>query len=116
MAEESRKILNIRKNTPCNFRKNTLNTRKSTQAKSLYPTMMPGRFGGFDIVNINRHQQTKKITFGHCPNHLTPPLANSGNLVLFFFRRQKLRFASMTEKILMMMIMMTKRKIIVDFE
>ena len=107
MAEESRKILNIRKNTPCNFRKNTLNTRKSTQAKSL----LPGRFGGFDIVNINRHQQTKKITFGHCPNHLTPPLANSGNLVLFFSD-----VASMTEKILMMMIMMTKRKIIVGFE
>ena len=39
----------------------------------------------------------KTFSFGHCPNHLTPPPdPNSGNLVLFF-GRQKRRFARMTE-------------------
>ena len=37
----------------------------------------------------------KKFSFGHCPNHLTPPPPdpNSGNLVLFF-GRQNSRFES----------------------
>ena len=36
----------------------------------------------------------KTFSFGHCPNHLTPPLdPNSGNLVLFF-GRQNSRFES----------------------
>ena len=45
-----------------------------------------------------RHQFKKTFSFGHCPNHLTPPPdPNSGNLVLFF-GRQKRRFARMTKK------------------
>ena len=40
------------------------------------------------------------FSFGHCPNHLTPPpYPNSGNLVLFF-GRQKRRFERMTEIVL----------------
>ena len=49
----------------------------------------------------------KTFSFGHCPNHLTPPPdPNSGNLVLFF-GRQKRRFARLTDFFLMMIMMVS---------
>ena len=47
------------------------------------------------IIIIREDIRRKKtFSFGHCPNHLTPPHdPNSGNLVLFF-GRQKRRFSA----------------------
>ena len=50
-------------------------------------------------MNVREDINSKKtFSFGHCPNHLTPPppAPNSGNLVLFF-GRQKRRFVRMTD-------------------